>query len=64
MFLEDHGAVIIDADKLGHRAYDQGSQAYRSVIDTFGEEVVGEDGEIDRKVLGGKVFGNPENLVV
>ncbi|HJL60495.1 MAG TPA: dephospho-CoA kinase [Pseudomonadales bacterium] len=62
MFLEDHGAVIIDADKLGHRAYDQGSQAYRSVIDTFGEEVVGEDGEIDRKVLGGKVFGNPEEL--
>ncbi len=62
MFLEDHGAVIIDSDKLGHRAYDQGSQAYRSVIDTFGEEVVGEDGEIDRKVLGGKVFGNPEEL--
>lgn len=62
MFLQDHGAEIIDADKLGHRAYDPGSQAYRQVIDAFGEDVVAEDSQIDRKVLGGKVFGKPEEL--
>ena len=61
-FLEEQGANIIDADKLGHRAYDVGTQAYRQVIETFGEDVVGEDNEIDRRVLGGKVFGKPEEL--
>ena len=61
-FLEGQGANIIDADKLGHRAYDVGTQAYRQVIETFGEEVVSDDNEINRKVLGGKVFGQPEEL--
>ena len=61
-FLEEQGANIIDADKLGHRAYDVGTQAYRQVIEAFGEDVVGEDNEIDRRVLGGKVFGKPEEL--
>jgi len=55
------GAYVIDADKLGHRAYLQGTQAYREVIATFGEDIVtqgGEqDGEIDRRALGAKVFG-------
>ena len=61
-FLEEQGANIIDADKLGHRAYDVGTQAYREVIETFGQEVVGTDNAIDRKVLGGKVFGQPGEL--
>ncbi|MCB1647453.1 MAG: dephospho-CoA kinase [Pseudomonadales bacterium] len=61
-FLADHGAKVIDADKLGHRAYDPSTQAYREVIAAFGDDVVGEDGQIDRKVLGSKVFGKPEEL--
>jgi dephospho-CoA kinase len=56
------GADVIDADRLGHRVYDPGTQAYRKVIDTFGEEVVSDDNQIDRKILGGKVFGKPEEL--
>jgi len=61
-FLEQQGAQVIDADRLGHRAYDPGTQAYRQVIDTFGEEVVGDDNQIDRKVLGSKVFAQPAAL--
>ena len=56
------GAHVIDADKLGHRAYLKDSAAYHAVVATFGEDVVAEDGEIDRRVLGGKVFGSPEKL--
>ncbi|MEX1253113.1 MAG: dephospho-CoA kinase [Dehalococcoidia bacterium] len=58
--LAEKGAVVIDADKLGHETYRQGVQTYRSVVHTFGEDVVGPDGEIDRKALGAKVFGEPE----
>ena len=60
--LADKGAVVIDADILGHQAYNPGTAAFDAVVDTFGEEVRGDDGQIDRKTLGGKVFGKPEEL--
>ena len=56
------GAHVIDADKLGHNAYAKGSEAFDSVVSVFGRDTVGDGGEIDRKVLGSKVFGNPESL--
>jgi dephospho-CoA kinase len=62
LFLEQKGAYVIDADKLGHRVYDPGTQAFRQVIDTFGEEIVGEDDHIDRRKLGSIVFGNADEL--
>lgn len=61
-FMEDKGANIIDADRLGHRAYDIGTHPYRQVIDTFGPEIVADDNDIDREALGNKVFGKPEEL--
>lgn len=57
--LAEHGALVIDADKVGHEAYAPGSDCYRAVVDAFGSDIVAADGEIDRKALGGKVFGNP-----
>ena len=54
------GAMIIDADKVGHETYRQGTDTYRAVIEAFGRDVVGSDGEIDRKALGRKVFSDPE----
>jgi dephospho-CoA kinase len=60
--LAEWGAHVIDADKLGHRAYVKDTPAYFQVIETFGTDVVGADGEIDRKVLGGKVFGAGNRL--
>jgi dephospho-CoA kinase len=58
--LAEHGALVIDADKVGHEAYAPGSDCYAAVVSAFGPDVVNADGEIDRKALGGKVFGNPE----
>lgn len=58
--LAERGALIIDADKVGHEAYRRGSGCYDRVVAAFGPDVVGDDGEIDRKALGAKVFGNPE----
>ena len=61
-YLAQLGAHIIDADVLGHRAYDPGTRGFAKVVATFGDDVVGADGRIDRRVLGGKVFGAPERL--
>lgn len=56
------GAYSIDADKLGHSAYIKGTAAFDQVVACFGADVVGDDGEVDRRVLGSKVFGNSEAL--
>ena len=60
--LATKGAVVVDADILGHKAYNSGTAAFDDVIATFGDDVRGDHGQIDRKVLGGKVFGKPEEL--
>jgi len=57
--LREERALVIDADKVGHEAYARGSGCYDAVVAAFGPDVVGPDGEIDRKALGGKVFGDP-----
>ena len=60
--LAERGAVVIDADKLGHRAYEPDRPAFAQVVATFGDDVIGADGGIDRRALGAKVFGDPAQL--
>jgi len=54
------GAAVIYADQVGHEVYRRGSDEYLQVVATFGAEVIGEDGEIDRRRLGAKVFNDTE----
>ena len=57
--LAERGTVVIDADKIGHEAYRPGTETFRQVVAAFGVEIVGANGEIDRKALGAKVFADP-----
>ena len=59
---EAHGALHVDADREVHRMYAPGTSGFDRVVAEFGEEIVGEDGVIDRRVLGGMVFGKPERM--
>jgi len=60
--LVERGAVHCDADKLVHRLYDPGTPGFDRVVEAFGADVVGADGYVDRKVLGAKVFGKPDEM--
>jgi len=60
--LRELGALVIDADIVGHETYRSGEPAFGEVVEAFGNEVVGSDGEIDRRELGRIVFGDPGNL--
>ena len=62
-FLEDLGAVIIDADKIGHEVLEPDTEVWHKVVDTFGRQVLTSGGSIDRRRLGGIVFGSPELLL-
>ena len=56
------GATSIDADRVAHHVLRAGSPAFSAVIQAFGEEIVGADGEIDRARLGSIVFADPAAL--
>ena len=60
--LREKGAYVIDADSVGHAVIAPGAPAYAEVVAAFGEEIVAADGAIDRRKLGGIVFGDPERL--
>jgi dephospho-CoA kinase len=60
--LVELGAERIDADLLGHRVYERGTPGFDAVVRAFGAEIVAPDGAIDRRALGAKVFGRPEQL--
>ena len=57
--LADLGATVIDADKLGHRAYEPGTAPFAQVVAAFGEEIVAPDGTIDRAALGARCSLRP-----
>ena len=60
--LSDLGATVVNADLLGHEAYLPGTIGFDSVVDAFGDKVVGDDGTVDRTKLGPIVFSSPENM--
>ena len=60
--LEEIGAYIIDADRLGHSAYLPHSEIWEEVVKEFGDGVLLPDEEIDRKKLGSIVFNDPVQL--
>jgi dephospho-CoA kinase len=60
--LAELGAVIIDADKVGHEAFKPDTEGWREVAAAFGRQILSADGKIDRKKLGEIVFGNPDSL--
>ena len=60
--LEALGASVISADQVGHEAYTPNTDAWEQVVATFGDGILQEDGEIDRRKLGAIVFSETAQL--
>ena len=60
--LAELGAVIIDADRIGHEVLESDSKARQQVVSAFGRQIITLEGKIDRKELGRIVFKNHEAL--
>ena len=56
------GAVVIDADRMGHEAFLPDTDAWRDVTAAFGSDILGENREIDRGRLADIVFHDPDAL--
>ena len=61
-FLAELGAVILDADEVGHEAFKPNTEQWREVIAAFGRQILTPTGEIDRGKLGEIVFNNTGSL--
>jgi dephospho-CoA kinase len=60
--LAELGALVIDADRIGHEAYAPGTEGWRQVVEEFGTDIVAPDGSIDRGRLGAIVFADRSKL--
>lgn len=60
--LAELGAVVINADLVGHEVYEPGKPGFDAIVAEFGSDVVGPDGRIDRKHLGALVFTDGTRL--
>lgn len=58
-FLEDAGAVIVDADKIARDVVQKDKPAWRKIVDAFGTSILLPDGEINRILLGDIIFNDP-----
>ncbi len=61
-FLRELGAVVIDADRVGHELLKPDTETWGEVVAAFGKEILAPDGNIDRKKLGEIVFADYEAL--
>jgi dephospho-CoA kinase len=62
--LVEHGAVLIDADRIAREVVAPGTPGLAAVVEAFGEEVLAPDGGLDRPKLGSIVFADPDKLAV
>jgi dephospho-CoA kinase len=62
--LERRGAFLIDADALAREAIARGTPGFERVLDAFGSDVLGPDGDLDRARLASLVFSDPAQKAV
>ncbi len=55
------GYEVIDSDKISYELSLKGNKVYNEIINTFGEEYVLSNGEIDRKKLGRLIFNSEKD---
>lgn len=60
--LAEHGAVVIDSDRLAREVVEPGTDGLREIVEAFGPDVLDADGALNRPALAAKVFGDDQSL--
>ena len=58
--LAEHGAVVIDADRIAREVVEPGQPALEAIAERFGHGVIAADGTLDRAALGAIVFADED----
>ena len=59
-FLREKGFQVVDADAVVHQLQKPGGRLYQLLVQHFGQEIILENGELDRPLLASLIFSNPE----
>lgn len=59
-FLREQGFQVVDADAVVHQLQKPGGRLYQLLIQHFGQEIILENGELNRSLLASLIFSNPE----
>lgn len=57
--LAEHGAVVVDADRLAREVVEPGTPGLARIAEEFGPEFLTADGALDRARLGALIFADP-----
>lgn len=60
--IKEAGYQVIDADQVVHQLQEKGGRLYEALKQAFGNEILKEDGELNRKKLSEMVFSNPSHM--
>ena len=58
--LAEHGAVIVDADRIARELQEPGSPVLAQMAERFGDHVIAADGALDRAAVAAIVFGTDD----
>jgi dephospho-CoA kinase len=59
--LAEHGAVLIDADRIAREVVEPGTEGLTEVVAAFGGDVLTADGTLDRPALAAKAFADTDS---
>lgn len=59
-FLRQQGYQVVDADAVVHQLQKPGGRLYQVLVQHFGQEILLENGELNRPLLASLIFSNPE----
>ena len=59
-YFKDKGIPYIDADIVAREIVEPGTEGLKAIVDTFGSNVLQDDGTLNREALGAIVFHNEE----
>ena len=59
-FLREKGFQVVDADSVVHQLQKPGGRLYQLLVHHFVQEIILENGELNRPLLANLIFSNPE----
>lgn len=59
---EQYHVVVCETDKIAHKLQMPGEECYQEIVKCFGDDILQENQQIDRKVLGAIVFNDEGKL--
>jgi dephospho-CoA kinase len=59
--LAEHGAVLVDSDRIAREVVEPGTEGLAEVVAAFGKDVLNADGSLDRAALAAKAFAGEES---